>query len=88
MVDKTHKYLNLAANCANPPVPPSETNLVLIYVEGERVEFGEQVYYKCKPHHFFDESFERKNFSLTCNPDGSFDDPHPWKHCTHISGRT
>ncbi len=62
------------------------TNVVRNYVGGQTTPFGEVVYYTCEPGTFFGEDYHKKNFTLTCYNNGSYEFPGTWRKCYHPTG--
>ena len=92
----SHSYMHLKQHsnkifigvaCIDPPVPPESTNLVVIYEPETVIEFGETVTYKCLPGFHFEENYFMKDFTLTCQTNGNFTDPVPWKRCLHPTSK-
>ena len=70
--------------CANPPFPNASLNLNLTnWVEGQVYAFGDSAVYACNAGHYFEEDMYMDQFNLTCNPDGSWTSPLPWRQCIH-----
>ena len=74
--------------CINPPIPPEETKLELLYEKDTVIAFGDTVSYQCLPGTFFEIDYNMPNFTLTCQTDGNFSDPLPWKNCLLPSSKT
>ena len=67
--------------CIDPPQPPPETSLKLIW-SGDPVEFHHDVHYECEEEGlYFEAGREIENFNLTCLTDGSWDVPSVWPRC-------
>ena len=78
----------LGVACINPPIPPEETKLELLYVKDTVIAFGDTVSYQCLAGTFFEIDYNMPNFTLTCQTDGNFSDPLPWKNCLLPSSKT
>ena len=75
--------LILGVSCINPPVPPADRHLVVLYEEGTTVDFFHNVTYECEEGYYFDEDFYKESFEVMCtrNPDGNWTDLPPEQHC-------
>ena len=73
--------------CINPPIPPNDTHSLYQYVGNTSVPFGEGVTYICEEGYFFEENMTMTSYNLTCNDDGSWSSPEPWKICIHPGGK-
>ena len=45
--------------CINPPIPPEETKLELLYEQDTVIAFGDTVSYQCLPGTFFEVDYNR-----------------------------
>ena len=61
---------------------------VLGYDEDKTYAFAEEAIYQCQPEYFFDHDETLENFSLTCEPNGLWTDPTPWKGCESKQSKT
>lgn len=79
-----------ASSCINPPIPPNDTHLVVLYDFANETEiaFGDVVFYQCEEGFFFEEDFFMKNFTIDCQPSGSFIEPGQWKRCLDPNGNS
>ncbi|XP_059083225.1 sushi, von Willebrand factor type A, EGF and pentraxin domain-containing protein 1-like [Tigriopus californicus] len=66
--------------CIDPPKPLTRYNLVVDYVEGSVVDFGDSVHYRCREGFYFAEDFYLDNFTSICYSNGTWSSPK-WKDC-------
>ena len=67
--------------CINPPLPPPESQLKLIW-SGAPVEFGQNVSYQCQEEGlYFEAERELEAVKVTCLTDGSWAEPQVWPRC-------
>ena len=67
--------------CINPPLPPPETQLKLVW-SGDPVEFLHNVSYQCQEEGlYFEAEREMEAVNVTCLTDGSWAEPAVWPRC-------
>ena len=80
-------WIFIGVACINPPIPPDEANLQLLYQPDTLIAFGDTVTYICKEGFFFEEDYDMLDFKLTCKTNGNFTEPLPWKKCLNPNSK-
>ena len=74
-------YCPVWVQCINPPLPPPESQLKLVW-SGAPVEFGGEVSYQCREEGlYFEAGREIQHLNVTCLTDGSWAEPAEWPRC-------
>lgn len=89
ILDRTVNFCNVFVEygCIDAPVPPAGSHIDSDYGAGSVVVFDAGATYTCEDNYYFDEDHDQPNFVLSCNGDGTWDDPEPWTSCWMESGR-
>ena len=67
--------------CINPPLPPPESQLKLVW-SGKPVEFSSEVSYQCEEEGlYFEAGRDIQHLNVTCLPDGTWAEPTVWPRC-------
>ena len=79
----TYDVLTIGSHCVNPPDPPAESKMLLMWNPDFPPAHNESVLYKCNAgptYNRFVSDYSKYNYTLTCLPDNQFSAPE-WPVC-------
>ena len=76
-----------ATSCTDPPIPPADSNLVLLPHPPE-IPFWQTVSYGCEEGHFFDHDRDAFSIEVRCKNDSTWEVPNQWQGCSRPEGKT
>jgi hypothetical protein len=75
--------------CLVPPKENRTENMTLAdssVREGDVINLGRTVAYRCAPNHYFEQDRDQESFEIECAEDNQFIEPNPFPEC--IKGKT